>query len=164
MADEDAPAAPVTKYTFLKPGSDAPIDAEDGLAEGQSAEDVWLRNVEAGEPARVRAEYPNGDVYVGDVDGNGLKHGKGTYTYAVPAVREDPNDPESEVKQEASSYSYTGEWANNKRSGVGKIVYPNGDSYHGQWLNGLRHGQGAYVKANGDAYRCVRPPVRPSPV
>ena len=156
MADGEGASdqAVTTKYTFLKAGSDTePIDAEEGdLAEGQSAEDVWLRNVADGQPCRARAEYPNGDVYVGDFDEEGQKHGQGTYTYAVPAVREDPEDPDSEVVTEASSYSYTGGWADNQRSGVGKMTYPNGDSYHGQWLNGLRHGQGAYVKANGDMY------------
>ena len=158
MADEDAPEVVVTKYTFLKADSDEPIGAEDGLEEGQAPDDVWLRNTEAGEdgePCRARAEYPNGDVYVGEFDEAGNKHGRGVYTYHVPAVREDPADPDSEIKVEATSYSYDGEWVDNERSGVGKMVYANGDTYHGQWEHGQRHGQGSYVKANGDMYRWV---------
>lgn len=182
MADDEDQTAPVTKYTFLKADSDEPLSPEDTedanedgngdengdgdgdgngdesgkvavlVGEGQSAEDVFLRNVELGIPCRARAEYPNGDVYVGGFNAAGEKEGKGTYTYFVPEEREDPNDPDSEVVKEASSYTYTGEWKANLRTGVGKIVYANGDSYHGQFLEGRRHGQGAYVKTNGDTY------------
>lgn len=29
---------------------------------------------------------------------------------------------------------YEGNYVNGKKSGVGRIVYPNGDSYEGEWL------------------------------
>ena len=40
---------------------------------------------------------------------------------------------------------YTGEWADDSRSGYGVYTYANGDIYEGDWSKNLRHGQGTYT-------------------
>eukprot|EP01031_Cornospumella_fuschlensis_P035517 gene35517-43059_t len=84
---------------------------------------------------RVRKEYPNGDIYEGELAADGrLPHGKGTYTFS--------QDGES----------YDGQWNHGKFHGKGRYVYSNGDKYHGDWRDGYKHGYGVYVYAHGDVY------------
>ena len=40
-----------------------------------------------------------------------------------------------------------GNWMADKRNGVGKYTYVNGDTYEGDWENNLRHGHGVYTFA-----------------
>ncbi len=77
-------------------------------------------------------------------------------------------------------YYYEGEWLNNKRHGVGTVIWPDGnkyvgeqkngqlhgfgtyfslaenkfkgDKYTGEYQNGKRHGKGTYLHANGNKY------------
>ena len=35
-------------------------------------------------------------------------------------------------------------WLNDKQSGHGKYIYPNGDVYEGEFFNGKKHGYGEY--------------------
>ena len=77
-------------------------------------------------------------------------------------------------------YTYEGKWLNNKRHGLGIVIWPNGnkyigeqengqlhgfgtyfslaekkfkgDKYTGEYKNGKRHGKGTYLHANGNKY------------
>jgi len=48
---------------------------------------------------------------------------------------------------------YTGRWNYGVRSGVGRLVYSNGDVYDGEWDIDLRHGEGTMVYADGSEFR-----------
>jgi hypothetical protein len=45
-----------------------------------------------------------------------------------------------------------GDFVDNKRTGRGSKLWPNGNLYEGDWVNGERHGKGAIVYANGARY------------
>lgn len=49
--------------------------------------------------------------------------------------------------------SYTGDWREKKKHGVGIYNYQGGDRYEGQWYNDLKSGYGTYYYANGKYYR-----------
>ena len=38
------------------------------------------------------------------------------------------------------------------RSGMGKVIYSNGNIYEGEWVDGVRHGSGRLIQADGCAY------------
>lgn len=44
---------------------------------------------------------------------------------------------------------YVGDFKDDKRTGQGTYTYPNGDSYTGGWLDGVKHGRGTYTYAAG---------------
>lgn len=60
-----------------------------------------------------------------------------------------PNSVDLIVKVIAS---YDGNYVNGTKTGLGKMVFPNGDTYHGEWKNELMHGDGSYLYANGDIF------------
>ena len=78
---------------------------------------------------KVAIEYPNGDVYEGDVliicqsdsradtSRNGLREGYGRF------IGRDTGN--------LRNYEYVGEWVNNMRHGQGRCYYYNGDLYQG---------------------------------
>lgn len=47
------------------------------------------------------------------------------------------------------SLQIKGHWDSQKRNGVGKNIYPNGDIYEGEWVNDKKHGKGKLIKADG---------------
>ena len=47
---------------------------------------------------------------------------------------------------------YTGDWANDKKTGRGTAYYKCGDRYDGIWLDNKPHGEGRIIFANGDVY------------
>ena len=57
--------------------------------------------------------YPNGDVYVGEVR-NGQRNGQGTFTYASGSV-------------------YVGEYRDDQRNGQGTYTYADGSVQNGIW-------------------------------
>lgn len=48
---------------------------------------------------------------------------------------------------------YDGEWANGKRSGLGRYAHGSGDIYEGLWSNERKHGLGVDSFADGRGYR-----------
>ena len=42
-----------------------------------------------------------------------------------------------------------GQWKNNQRSGLGRMVYADGGRYYGQWLLDKKNGKGRYTYPNG---------------
>jgi len=47
---------------------------------------------------------------------------------------------------------YEGEWKDNKKNGVGRIWWSNGDRYLGDWANDSKEGFGYMMWENGDSY------------
>lgn len=48
--------------------------------------------------------------------------------------------------------SFEGMYVDGVKHGLGKMVFPNGDTYHGEWQRDKMHGDGSYVYANGDIF------------
>ena len=48
--------------------------------------------------------------------------------------------------------NYEGEWANDKRSGWGRMTYIDGSFYEGEWKAGVRQGEGILLYPNGNLY------------
>lgn len=74
--------------------------------------------------------YANGSKYEGEWR-DGMRHGRGVYW-----VVEGSNGSGKLRKQ------YAGEWASDKRCGVGTLFYPNGARYEGFWVDNNREGTG----------------------
>lgn len=125
-----------------------------------------------------RVEFDNGDVYEGEMV-NGLRHGKGKYTWAngdfyegewAKGWRSGFGIYKSHSKNEVdgstfASYVYEGDWKNSKKHGHGvatgyKAVTPTGRicfdwSYDGEWIEDNRHGNGKYTYADGSYFTGV---------
>lgn len=116
---------------------------------------------------KTAIKYPQGDIYEGEVDEQGLPHGFGTMKY-------EKRQYENWVESQVSYKKYSGQWKHGVKSGQGKMEYyknghgvieysgnwdndlPNGNgkltkysdvtnmTYHGEWKDGLRHGFGKY--------------------
>lgn len=69
---------------------------------------------------------------------------------AKPAVQTVTN--QSITVSAGEKGTYTGQWADGKPSGQGKMVVENIGVYEGNWENGLRNGQGTFTFANGAKY------------
>lgn len=125
-----------------------------------------------------RIEFDNGDVYEGEMV-NGLRHGKGKYTWANGDFYEgewakgwrsgfgiyksyDKNEKDGSTY---TSYTYEGEWKDSKKHGQGIAkkykIYPLFGtpfltwSHEGGYANGDMHGHGIYKEWNvpGDTGR-----------
>ncbi|KAL9187266.1 hypothetical protein ACHAXT_001369 [Thalassiosira profunda] len=73
-------------------------------------------------------------TYDGELNEDGLRHGKGKMTY----------DDDGEW--------YDGNWENGKREGQGTCRDADGDVYEGHWKNGLQEGKGKTTYADGDVH------------
>ncbi|KAF0699388.1 Aste57867_10049 [Aphanomyces stellatus] len=97
----------------------------------------WLKRA-----GKVKITYLNGDTFEGSVNENKLKHGPGKYTW----MEKTEDDEAKEVAW------YEGDYDNGKKQGLGKMLFPNGDTFHGQWNNDIIHGQGTLMYKNGDIF------------
>jgi len=80
-----------------------------------------------------RTLFPNGDMFTGEYLLN-RREGAGTYLWAEQGV------------------VYCGTWRNNRRHGLGRIVYPDGGRYYGSWANDKKEGTGRYTYPDGSSY------------
>ncbi len=72
-----------------------------------------------------------------------LREGEdGTYKYNTKPL-EDGTVPEN---------VYKGQWANNKKNGIGKQIYAGVGTYYGYWFDGQRSGEGVMTYSNQDVY------------
>ena len=81
--------------------------------------------------------YPNGDRYKGEATEDGVKDGRGTYSWACNGA------------------TYVGQWKKNQQHGHGRYVDPtpvSGFTYDGEFVKGNRHGAGQCVFASGWQY------------
>ena len=77
--------------------------------------------------------WPDGDRYEGQFF-EGVKQGKGTWESAN------------------GSYTYVGEWLDEKPHGNGKATLASGASYEGSWFEDSYHGWGTFRWASGKVY------------
>jgi hypothetical protein len=89
-------------------------------------------------PLKLRIEYNNGLVYVGEVlyinPNQPVPHGKGT-------------------KWWSTGERYEGQFWNDQFHGYGEYYLPNGDYYKGNWEHGKKHGLGeSYRQVNQRKY------------
>ena len=98
---------------------------------------------------KAKVSYKNGDLYEGDFNDQGKKHGKGVYEYKITISEE---EEETEDEENKRRHVYDGQWYDGMKHGIGKMIYPDGSSYEGEWANGEREGEGVYRYVNGDIY------------
>jgi hypothetical protein len=115
MADEDAPQC---KVVYI-----------DGAEEEETN---WIKRA-----GKARVTYPNGCTFEGTFDDEKLKQGPGVYVWMGPSGGED-----EEMIEKAR---YEGNYKNNMKDGVGKMVFPNKDVYEGQWFENKMQGIGTYT-------------------
>lgn len=80
--------------------------------------------------ARQQFTYPSGDVYDGEWNNDGRKHGFGTLKMSDGTV-------------------YTGKFENGFCSGHGVLRFPNGDVYEGEFASGKYGGYGVFTRCDG---------------
>ena len=94
--------------------------------------------------------------YVGEVDGKGLKHGKGTYKWLDGSFYE--GDFDKDLRHGtghfkwANGETYKGDYLQDQRTGLGIYTWPDGSFYEGSFLNGKRHGNGIFISSEGAKY------------
>ena len=94
------------------------------LEDGQTLTEHSSRNY----TGKASVIYATKDRYEGDFK-DGLREGVGTYSY---------------FKEEGPQNKYEGEWIQNKKHGIGKMVYGGIGEYFGRFENGKRHGEGVF--------------------
>lgn len=83
---------------------------------------------ENGEIINGKTTWPDGSVYVGTYNKQGVQDGVGTHV---------------------GTYKYHGEYQNGKMSGIGVLTYPNGSVYEGQFKNDKMDGMGKLTLPDG---------------
>ena len=80
--------------------------------------------------------YIDGSIYEGEFV-NKMRNGQGTYTYI-----------------DGTNYGdkYSGNWLDDKTSGLGTYIFANGDIYIGNFKDNQKHGTGTYRYVNGFKY------------
>ena len=105
---------------------------------------------------KVVIEYPNGDIYEGDVIQNSNTFGRneeeGKFDNTRIGLREGYGRFIARDNSNHRNYEYVGDWADNMRHGQGRCYFYNGDLYQGQWEKGKRCGQGTCFMQNGERY------------
>ncbi|KAJ8599051.1 hypothetical protein CTAYLR_009820, partial [Chrysophaeum taylorii] len=100
---------------------------------------VWVARA-----GKAKVTYDSGAIYEGEFNDEKQKHGAGTFTWMAQGEEDD----EPNVKA-----VYEGHYRDGKRSGEGKMTFPNGDYYHGEWKDNKMHGIGMYkYKKTDDIY------------
>ena len=99
--------------------------------------------------------FANGDKYEGDWKSNKME-GKGVYTYK-DGDKYDGEWVGGKKKGQGIYYfsdgkRYEGNWVQSKMEGKGIFYYANGDKYDGEWKNSKREGKGTYYYSNGCKY------------
>lgn len=84
--------------------------------------------------AQEISDHPEKDSYVGQYNGDGKRHGLGTYTWEDGTV-------------------YQGRWRNDLMEGKGSLKFANGNKYEGNFSKSMPFGMGVYMWANGDVYQ-----------
>ena len=101
-------------------------------------------------------EYPNGDRYVGEVNGRYIPNGMGVLTYANGSVYE--GDFKNGELGGAGTFTdengdkYTGSFRGGIPEGYGNVVFTDGHSYEGEWKKGSINGKGVMSYTNGDRF------------
>ena len=100
--------------------------------------------------------YPNGDKYVGEWK-DGLRNGQGTIffnegnTKYVGEWKDDKFNVQGTITFVDGS-KYVGEYKDNKFNGQGTLTFPDGEKYVGEWKDDEWNGWGTYTYLNGAKY------------
>ena len=113
------------------------------------------------EEVPVLIYYETGDVYRGNLK-QGKRHGAGYYYDRAGKMTYNgqfANDKRhglgtlcSEQDSSVNQYIYDGEWFEGVRNGLGQEVNRSG-KYNGEWLEDHRHGEGISVDPDGNMYQ-----------
>eukprot|EP00747_Dinoflagellata_sp_TGD_P211406 gnl/TRDRNA2_/TRDRNA2_84636_c0_seq1.p1 gnl/TRDRNA2_/TRDRNA2_84636_c0~~gnl/TRDRNA2_/TRDRNA2_84636_c0_seq1.p1 ORF type:complete len:251 (+),score=54.71 gnl/TRDRNA2_/TRDRNA2_84636_c0_seq1:83-754(+) len=123
----------------------------EGTGEYKLTTEAGDKPTSQGFTGKGKAVYPNGDVYEGLFE-EGVRSGKGLYRCRATGDSFDgfyANNLKTgmgRMKYKAGGF-YHGYFKEGKRDGDGTFKYPNGDIYSGMWKEGKRHGNGTYVYA-----------------
>lgn len=102
-----------------------------------------------------KMEYANGDVYDGQWKGN-LRHGNGKITFLNKSRYEGTWSKDQITGKGIYTYFngdvYEGTLENAIRTGFGKMTFQNGDVYEGSWKKNRREGEGKLHYKNGDNF------------
>ena len=105
----------------------------------EEKEFVWVARA-----GKARVTYNSGSVYEGDFNDEKMKHGTGKFVWMTQGEEDEEPKPLA---------TYEGAYADGKRSGVGTMTYPSGDTYTGEWKDNKMHGTGTYkYKKTDDIY------------
>ena len=95
-------------------------------------------------------------TYIGEVDDQGRKHGKGMYKWLDGSSYE--GDFDEDLRHGVGHFkwsngeSYKGDYLADRRTGEGIYLWRDGSKYEGSFLNGKRHGIGTFTSSNGSIY------------
>jgi hypothetical protein len=101
--------------------------------------------------------WGNGNVYVGPWHAGAMHGSRGTFFYAAEMDRFD-GDFEHGKKHGRGAYVfangnvYRGDFRDDRRNGRGVYTWQCGDTYDGEWMDGRMHGAGVTRYANGNVY------------
>ena len=95
--------------------------------------DLYLGEMEAGEPHGVGKGFTDGDSYEGSWR-KGVKHGKG----------------EERTKE---GIFYVGEFCSGVKEGMWKVLHCDGTSYEGGFKRGFYEGEGEYFLSDSNYYK-----------
>ena len=125
--------------------------------QGDVFEGEWYQGRKQG---RGRMLYKNGEVYEGwfssdKRNGSGTYHGWGKEIWKDGSVYE--GYYRAGVKEGKGVFNseigvYDGQFADNKRHGMGELKFKNGDSYCGNWRQDKMDGKGEFCWADGSSY------------
>ncbi|CAF3486039.1 unnamed protein product [Rotaria sp. Silwood1] len=98
-------------------------------ADGNKYIGDWANDVRTGQGVFI---WSDGSHYEGQSKDNNM-HGKGTFVWG----------PDSQW----AGLKYIGDYIDNKRTGQGVYIWPNGNRYEGQFKDNNRHGKGTFIWA-----------------
>lgn len=107
---------------------------------------------------QARLNPGTNDRYSGEVDTNGLMHGKGKLIFENGDIYEGQfvqGKMHGEGKLYTHGSTHEGLFQNDVKSGAGSEVFANGDRSVGVWVNGELEGNGTFFLTNGEMFDCV---------
>ena len=104
-----------------------------------------------------KIEYPDNEIYIGEVDSEGVPHGNGKYIFSNgdELIGESWHgyQPEKCTWKFSDGSQFVGEYFSQENKGLGKFTYPNGATYEGEIGTNLkREGEGKFVWPNRQVY------------
>jgi len=112
---------------------------------GTLYEGHWKNNKEHGWGKLMFASDRDKVIYEGDWE-RGRMHGTGTYNYYHE------QNESNEGAMQGGGRTYTGDFKENARHGVGKYVLPGGSIYDGEWRENVPSGRGTFHWVDGSMY------------
>ena len=95
-------------------------------------------------------------IYIGEINKNGQKHGKGIYQFSdgdrYEGEWENGQQHGKGIYQFSDGNRYKGNWENGQQHGKGICQFSDGSRYKGNWENGQQHGKGICQFSDGSRY------------